>query len=92
MSTVKHGDKYPIMFTVNMDLTGWAVRLLYKGASAGVLASEVTDPAGGVITHILTGELEVGAYRVEVEASRSGEVVTFPSDGYGRLVVSPDLG
>ena len=92
MSTVKRGDKHPITLTVNADLTGCTVRLI--ASQSGVaqdLPCTVTDPAGGVITHTLTGLLEVGVYKLEVETTRGGEVVTFPSDGYARLTVTNDL-
>lgn len=91
---VKHGDKHDITWTVNGDLTGATVRLLAR-SQAGVtteLACTVTDAENGEITHTLTGSLEVGTYRVEVEVTKDGKVTTFPSDGYGTLTVQRDLG
>jgi hypothetical protein len=92
---VKHGDEYPIQFTVNMDLTGCAVRLIvqrkYPATDPVVLDSTITDAAGGVVQHTLTGTLDAGDYKVEVEATRDGEVITFPNDGYELLQIIPDL-
>jgi len=92
--SVKHGDKYPIQFVVNADLTGATVRLLAKpnGGDTLVLDSTIPDPAGGVVEHMLTGELDVGDYRIEVEATRDGEVITFPNTGTESLHVEADLG
>ena len=98
--TVKHGDQYPVTFTANGDLTGSTVRLLarirYTTGDPILLGSTVTDPAGGVVTHDLTGTLEAGTYDVELEVTRGGEVFTFPNgDGknaYETLTVVDDLG
>jgi hypothetical protein len=92
---VKHGDIYPIDFVANADLTGCTVRLLTRmigNDTTVALDCTLSDAAGGVVTHTLTGALAVGTYRVEVEATRSGEVFTFPSDGYEILQVAEDLG
>lgn len=91
---VKLGDKYPISWRVNMDLTGATARVLTKDehGTAGVLSAVVTDAQGGVVTHALDGTIPAGVYTVEVEVSRAGQVITFPGDGYGVLTVLPDLG
>ena len=49
------------------------------------------DAAQGEVTHNLTGTLPIGRYRVELEVTTGGEVVTFPNDQYARLDVIPDL-
>lgn len=79
--TVKHGDKYPITFTANMDLTGSTVRLIVTPTSgtAIVLSASVTNAVGGVVTHTLDGTLPVGAYKVELEVTQGGSIVTFPT-------------
>jgi hypothetical protein len=95
MITVKHGDKYPIEFVANMDLTDASVRLLAKKVgTTTVLAldASVTDGPGGVITHNLDGTLITGQYDIEAEATIGNEIITFPNDGYERLVVTTDLG
>lgn len=86
---VKTGDTYQVSWKTNVDLTGATVRLIAKkDATVFVLPSTVD---GDTVTHQLTGTLSEGRYRVEVEATINGEVVTFPNDQYARLDVIPDL-
>jgi hypothetical protein len=95
MITVKHGDKYPIEFVVNMDLTSATVRLLAEKVGTTtpiVLEASVTDATAGEITHQMDGTLAVGQYNIEAEATIGDEVITFPNYGYERLVVTTDLG
>lgn len=97
MNTVKQHDRYPITFTVNMDLTGWTVRLLARRSGAAEATELECTAAGDVVTHTLTGELATGDYAIEVEASKGDELITFPTaqDGapqYEMLRVIPDLG
>lgn len=91
---VKMGDKYPISWRVNMDLSGATVRVLTKDEHgvARILSAVITDAPGGVVAHTLDGTIPAGVYTVEVEVSRAGQVVTFPGYGYGVLTVLPDLG
>lgn len=98
MITVKQGDQYDITYTLNMDLTGATVRLVAgkAGGDPVELDTNITDPAGGVITHTLTGTLPAGTYQVEAEVTVGGQVVTFPTvqdrgPQYETLVVLPDL-
>lgn len=99
MITVKQGDRYPITYTLNMDLTGATARVIAKkveDASVVVLTATVTDAPGGVVTHTLTGDLDAGTYQVEVEVTSGTEIVTFPTSqtrgpNYDTLVVLPDL-
>src|SRR5687768_13409971 len=81
---VKAGDIYPTRWKVPVDLTGAAVRLVAQkdGYPAITLATTVTDAANGVVEHMLTGTLTVGDYRVEMEISRDGQIVTAPTDTY----------
>ena len=90
---VKSGDTHEVKWTANMDLTGATVRLIASPATGVplVLPSTITNPAQGEVTHTLTGELPVGRYRVELEATIGGEIITFPNDTYARLDVIPDL-
>lgn len=97
MITVKQHDVDDITFTVNMDLTGWDVRLLARRLNSQVALELDHTVDGGTVTHTLTGELDVGVYQVEVEASRDGQRITFPTpqDGsppYELLQVLRDLG
>lgn len=83
MITVKEHDVYGITYAANMDLTGTTVRLLARQGRNGtpfVLPSAITDAAGGIVTHTLTGTLAVGTYQVELEVTAAGEIVTFPTN------------
>lgn len=101
MITVKHGDTHPITLAVAsdgapVDLSGATIRVLARpsGTSdeATLLEHTVTDASGGILTHTLTGTLTVGPWDVEVEVTRDGTTVTYPTDGYERLRVQPDIG
>lgn len=90
---VKSGDTHPVQWRANMDLSGSTVRLVAsprRGVPI-VLDCTVADAAEGLVTHVLTGTLPVGSYRVELEVSSGSEVVTFPNDSYASLEVIPDL-
>lgn len=92
--TVKKGDKYATTWTVPVNLTGASVRLLARrrGFPVIVLPTTITDPANGVVEHVLDGTLPVGKYQVELEITRGAETVTAPTDSYENLVVISDLG
>lgn len=86
---VKAHDTHEVSWKTNVDLTGATVRLIAKeGLFVIILPSTVS---GDTVTHKLTGTLPEGRYRIEVEATINGEVVTFPNDQYARLDVIPDL-
>lgn len=91
---VKAGDKYPIEFRANMNLTGATVRMIARrpGCAAEDLPAEVTDAAEGLVSHTLTGDLPIGTYELELEVTTAGQVVTFPNSGYATLIVQKDLG
>lgn len=93
-TTVKRGDT-EVKWRLNMDLTGSTIRVLAvrngSDLAPNILASNIVDPAGGVVACTVSG-LAVGTYRVEVEVTQLGKIVTFPSDGYGTLRIQPDLG
>lgn len=99
MITVKRGDTHPVPFLVAadgapVDLTDADVRLLAKPEPSGEtfeLDTEVTDAEAGQITHTLTGDLEVGGYRLEVEVTKDDQITTYPNNGYTRLQVVADL-
>lgn len=94
MLTIKRGDKYPLTFTVNMDLTGASVRLLVKSPLGLVeeLPSAIQDASAGTVVHHLTGTLAPGTYTVELEVTQGGQIVTFPSASFEELRVVNDLG
>jgi len=91
---VKAGDTHEVSWRANTDLAGASVRLIARDSTgpAIFLDAEVTDAAGGVVTHTLTGTLSPGTYRVELEVTRDGVIVTYPNDGYATLAVREDLG
>lgn len=88
MITVKRGDTYPVVYSVNMDLTGSTTRLLAMNRSTKVtleLDHDITDAPEGEVTHTLTGALTVGIYQVELEVTtQDGEIVTFPTSQTGQ--------
>ena len=99
MITAKKGDQYPVTFTANTDLTGATIRLTARPRGTTIaptiLPATITDAPGGVVTHTLTGTLPVGAWYVELEVTRAGQVVTFPTGAGGQpafelLVIVPD--
>lgn len=83
MVAVKRGDKFPVTFTVNHDLTGATTRLLVRHLTrTGVLEEldhTVTDPATGTIAHDLDGTWEDGRHFIELEITQAGEIRTAPS-------------
>lgn len=101
MTVVKAHDTHDITLTVTSDgaavnLTGATVRVLARPVGSSATPTEldvtVTDATGGIITHTLTGTLDVGPWDVEVEVTKAGATVTYPTTGYERLDVQPDLG
>lgn len=94
MITVKQGDTHDITFTVNADLTGATVRLLARPIASGVgevLNSTITNAAGGVVTHSLTGDLLPVRYYVELEITQAGKISTAPSKTYEMLQVVREI-
>lgn len=92
---VKRGDKHATRWVaVGVDLTGSTVRLLAKLENSPTIELEamISDPENGVVEHVLTGDLDPGVYRVELEITKGDTVMTAPSDSYASLTVLPDLG
>lgn len=93
---VKHGDQYPITFTVNTDLTGATTRLIVRHLDKVTgeieeLDHTVTDEEAGTFTYDLDGEWAIGTHYLELEITLAGEVRTAPTDGSLRIQVAPDL-
>lgn len=90
---IKSGDTHPIRWRVNMDLTVATVRLIVSPRTGApiVLESTISNPTEGEVQHVLTGDLPVGSYRVEVEVTAGEEIATFPNNTYATLTVIPDL-
>lgn len=98
---VKRGDTHTITLAVSsdgapVDLTSATVRILVRPTGSSTtsteLAATVTDAPGGTLTHTLTGTLAVGPWDVEVEVTRDGQITTYPSTGFERINMRPDLG
>ena len=88
MITVAFGDKYPVTYTANMDLTGATVELTARmGTVAQTLAQTITNPAGGVVTHVLDGTLGRGSWNVTLKVTSGPNVITFPTGSVELLVV-----
>jgi hypothetical protein len=99
-STVKQGDTHAITFTVK-DADGAPVVLdaatvllhARRGDGGDLIVLPHTlgvDP--GTITHQLDGTLVDGQYSLEIEVTIGGVVTTAPTDGFAKLIVTPDLG
>ena len=95
MLKIKQGDKLPITFTVNHDLTAATIRLLVRhGERDGVLAElphTVEDAAGGKIVHDIDGTWAIGRHYLEVEITQGAEIRTAPSDDFYLIRIVPDL-
>lgn len=90
---IKQGDTHSIQWKANLDLTGATVRVIARPRTGEpiVLASTITDAAEGLVSHTLTGTLALGTYKVELEVTDGGQIITFPNNGYASLTVIPDL-
>lgn len=90
---IKQGDTHEVSWKANMDLTGATARVVAKDRDGlvTVLASTITDAAEGLVTHTLTGTLALGSYKVELEVTDGGQIITFPNNSYASLTVIPDL-
>lgn len=90
---VKAGDTHVVQWKANLDLTSATARLVAKPRVGDpiVLASTITDATEGLVSHTLTGTLAIGTYKVELEVTTGGEIITFPNNGYTTLTVIPDL-
>ncbi|MBK9087495.1 MAG: hypothetical protein IPL80_19885 [Sterolibacteriaceae bacterium] len=96
---VKRGDNGPILtYLLNADLTGWTVTLLARRAPDVAPAWQKTGTptvANGVTTASFTltsvETASAGVWLVEVEAINGATRLTWPSEGYGRLVIEADL-
>jgi hypothetical protein len=100
-STVKRGDTVTMTLTVKdsagvaINLTGATVKVLAKNTATSevsTLSSTISDAPNGKVQHVFTGSLAEGTYNVEVEVTDDGVIATAPGDGYGTLIVKPDLG
>lgn len=90
---VKQGDTHAIQWKANLDLGTATVRLIARPRTGDPipLTATITDAAEGLVQHTLTGTLATGTYKVELEVTDAGEIITFPNNGYSSLTVIPDL-
>lgn len=95
MVAIKQGDQFPVVFTVNHDLTGATTRLLVRHLSRTGALEEldhtVTDAATGTITHDLDGTWGIGRHFIELEITQAGEIRTAPTDSFYTIRVVEDL-
>lgn len=95
MVSVKQGDKLPITFTVNHNLTAAIIRLivrhLTRDGAFEVLPHTVTDAANGVVVHNLDGTWGVGRHFIELEITQGSEIRTAPTKDTYVIRVTPDL-
>ena len=78
---VKQGDRFPITFTVNHDLTGAEVRLIVRHGTNGVLEELAHTVSGNTVTHHLDGTWKVGRHYIELRIMQDGEARTAPTNG-----------
>lgn len=95
MVNVKQGDRFPVTFTVNHDLTSATTRLLVRHLTrTGVLEEldhTVTDADTGTIEHDLDGTWALGRHYIELEITQAAEIRTAPTDGFYVIRVVEDL-
>lgn len=95
MVAVKQGDKFPITFTVNHNLTAATTRLLVRHLTRDgvleVLPHAVTDAVTGAIEHDLDGTWAIGRHFIELEITQAGEIRTAPTEGFYVVRVVEDL-
>lgn len=92
--TIKHGDKHDVKFRIvnaPVDTAGGTTKVYVTPAVGGSTLTFNASISNSVVTWTLDGTLPVGKYRLEVEVTISGFVVTAPNDGYVELVVLKDL-
>lgn len=92
---VKQGDKFPVTFTVNHDITGATVRLIVRHLTREgefeELEHVVTDAATGEVKHTLDGTWAIGRHFLELEITQDGNTRTAPTIGQCVIRIDPDL-
>lgn len=92
---IKRGDKHDVRLTIvnsPIDLTGGVAKVFVSPSIGGVAATQYTATlAGNTVTWALDGLLAVGKYKLEVQVTVSGFVVTAPNDSWVELQVLQDL-
>jgi hypothetical protein len=91
---IKHGDKHDVKLTIvnaPLDLTGGVTKVFVTPSTGGTAQQFDASLSGNVVTWALDGTLTVGKYKLEVQVTVSGFVVTAPNDSYVELHVLQDL-
>ena len=92
--TIKRGDKHDVRLTIvnaPLSLTGGATKVFVTPSIGGTTMQFDATISGDVVTWTLDGTIPVGKYRLEVQVTVSGFIVTAPNDSWVELVVLQDL-
>lgn len=92
--TIKRGDKHDVKLTIvnaPLELAGGVAKVLVRPSIGGTAQQFPASLSGDVVTWALDGTLAAGKYKLEVEVTVSGFVVTAPNDGWVVLEVLKDL-
>jgi hypothetical protein len=92
--TIKRGDKHDVkLLIVNapITLTGGTTKVFVTPSIGGTAQQFNASLSGDIVTWTLDGTLTVGKYKLEVQVTVSGLIVTAPNDGWLELVVLQDL-
>ena len=92
--TIKRGDKHDVKLTIvnaPLDLTGGTTQVFVTPSIGGAAQTFPATLSGNTVTWALDGNLAVGKYKLEVQVTVSGFVVTAPNDGWVELIVLQDL-
>jgi len=92
--TIKEGDIHNVQLTIGNSptaLAGGTVVVNVTPSAGGTAVQFPASIAGNVVTWALDGSLVAGRYKLEVQVTVGGAIVTAPSDGYMSLVVLADL-
>lgn len=92
--TIKRNDKHDVKLTIvnaPLDLTGGVTKVFVTPSIGGTTQQFNASLSGNVVTWSLDGTLAAGKYKLEVQVTVSGFVMTAPNDGWVELVVLPDL-
>lgn len=92
--TIKRGDKHDVRLTIvnaPLDMVGGQVKVFVTPSLGGTTTEFNATLDGDTVVWALDGTLDVGKYKLEVQVTVGGFVVTSPSNGWMDLVVLQDL-
>lgn len=95
--TVKTGDTPTLRWSLGADITGATARLHVADRSGELVIDEavtIDTPATGDVSYTLDGTefTQAGVYRVEIQTTESGVILTYPKAGYNTITVENELG